>query len=94
MENDKLFDPRWRDDVYNEEALNIPLLLPPVSEPNNRVWVAKKVMRGEDVFGEYREYKKPRVITAVVKKVGPHGGMKVTDKNGNEVSDDNPVWIS
>ena len=68
MEYDNLFDPRWRDDVYDEKALNIPLLLPPVSVPNNRIWVAKKVIRGEEVFGEYLEYKKPRVITAVVKK--------------------------
>jgi len=92
MKNDNLFDPRWRDDVYNEEVLNIPLLLPSKSKPNNRVWVAKKVVRGEEVFGEYREYKKPKVITAVVKKVGSHAGRKITDSDGNEVSDDNPIW--
>jgi hypothetical protein len=92
MENDNLFDPCWRDDVYDEEVLNIPLLVPPISEPNNRVWVVKKVIRGEDVFGEYRKYKKPRVITSIVKRVRSHAGRKITDENGNDVSDDNPIW--
>jgi SAM-dependent methyltransferase len=94
MENDNLFDPHWRDDVYDEEALNIPLLLPPISNPDNnkRVWVVKQVIRGEDVFGKYLEHKKPRVITAVIKKVRPHPSRKITDKDGNEVSDDDPLW--
>jgi hypothetical protein len=83
MENDNLFNPRWRDDVYDEKALNIPLLLPPVSAPNNRIWVAKKVIRGEEVFGKYQEYKKSRVITAVVKKNRSHAGRKITDENGS-----------
>lgn len=92
MENDKLFDPQWRDDIYNEEALNIPLVLPYTSEPNNRVWVRKKVSMGENVFGKYREFKKPRVITAMVKKVRSHPSRRITDKNGNDVPEDNPIW--
>jgi SAM-dependent methyltransferase len=92
MENDKSFDPRWRDDIYNEEALNIPLLLPPESEPNNKVWVSKKIARGEDVFGKYRAFKKPRIITAIVKKVRSHPGRRITDKNGNNLPEDSPVW--
>lgn len=92
MVNDKLFDPRWRDDIYNEEALNIPLVLPPVSEPNNSVWVAKTVVEGETVFGKYRKFKKPRVITAMIKKIRSHPSRKITDGNGNDITEDNPIW--
>ncbi len=92
MENCTLFDPRWRDDVYDEGVWDIPLVLPEVSEPGKGVWVAKKVIRGEEVFGEFREYKKPRVITAMVKKVRAHEGRKLTDEDGNEVPEDSPVW--
>ena len=92
MANDNLFDPGWRDDVYDKKALNIPLLLPPVSDPNNMIWVAKKVIRGEEVFGEYLKYKKPRVITAIVKRDRSHAGRKITDENGREVSEDSPIW--
>jgi SAM-dependent methyltransferase len=91
MENDKLFDPQWRDDIYNEKVLNIPLLLPPESEPNNRVWVSKKVVTGEHVFGKYCEFKKPRVITAIVKKARSHPSRRITDENGNDVPEDDPI---
>lgn len=91
MENNQLFDPEWRDDVYSEEALEVPLMLPPQSKPNSSVWVGKKVIRGEEVFGKDRKYSKPRVITALVKKSRPVG-MKLTDDKGNETPEDSPVW--
>jgi len=92
MKKDKSFDPFWRDDIYDEEALNIPLVLPPESEPNNRVWVRKKVTRDELVFGKDHQLKEPRVLTALVKKVRSTPGRKITDEDGNPVPDDSPIW--
>lgn len=92
MGNDELFDPRWRDDIYDEEVLNIPLVLPQVTKPNNRVWVSKKVIRGEDIFGKYHGFKKARKLTAIVKKVLSNPGRTLKDSEGNIVSEDNPVW--
>ncbi len=91
MKDDNYFDPRWRDDIYDEEALSIPLELPPKSKPNKRVWVNKKVVTGETVFGKYHKFRKPRIITALVKKVQPQSRMKITDGEGNEVPDDDPI---
>jgi hypothetical protein len=92
MKNNKLFDPLWRDDVYDKEALEVPLLLPYASEPSNGVWVGKRVMREEEIFGDSLKHKKPRIITALVKRSEDHRGVSLTDSEGNKVPDDSPIW--
>lgn len=92
MKNDTTFDPNWRDDVFDEKVLDIPLMLPRIIEPNSKIWVSKKVVRGEEVFGKFHKYDEPRILTAIVKKTQPHPGRRLTDEDGNEVSTDNPVW--
>ncbi|MCP4157826.1 MAG: hypothetical protein GY757_59500 [bacterium] len=92
MNDGKLFDPLWRDDNYDEDVLDIPLALPPVKEPNNSVWVAKQVQRGDNVFGEYRKFKDPRIVTSMIKKNHSHPSVTVTDNKGKVVTEDDPVW--
>ncbi len=92
MDNDKLFDPLWRDDIYNEEVLNIPLVLPPVSEPNNSVWVDKKLRGEENVFGKECKFEEPRLVTAMIKKIRSHPARSFKDGGGNLVKEDDPAW--
>jgi hypothetical protein len=54
--------------------------------------VDKKEIMGEEVFGKYRKYRKPRVITALVKKNRPHASKKLTYEDGTEVPDDDAMW--
>jgi predicted O-methyltransferase YrrM len=92
MEKTGCFDPAWRDDIFDERALALPLMLPGQTEPNNRIWVKKKVIWGEEIFGTYQEYKKPRIITAILKK-SPRSDLYVTrDLDGREVDKDHPVY--
>ncbi|MCP4158178.1 MAG: hypothetical protein GY757_61330, partial [bacterium] len=73
-------------------VLDIPLVLPLAGKPNNNVWVARTVCRGDNVFGQYRELKSPRIITGIVKKIHSQPSSTLTDENGDEVTEDNPVW--
>jgi hypothetical protein len=68
MEKTGCFDPAWRDDIFDERALAL---------PNNRIRVKKKVVWGEEIFGTYHEYKKPGIITAILKK-SPRSDLYVT----------------
>ncbi|MCU0286123.1 MAG: hypothetical protein MUF15_06960 [Acidobacteria bacterium] len=92
MGDHKVFDPEWRDDVYCEEAFNIPLLLPRPRKTNDRVWAWKRAHKSEEIFGRNKKYDRPRVITAIVKKTHGRPSMKLTDDKGNDVSEDNPIW--
>lgn len=92
MEDKKFFDPGWRDDIYNEEALDIPLLLPRPNITNNRVWAWKRAHKSEEIFGREKKYDHPKLITAIVKKTHAHPSMKLTDDKGNDVSEDDPIW--
>jgi len=91
MKTDNFFNPQWRDDIYNDAARKIPLALPPRSESNDGIWVAKQVIRGESVFGEYHNYKKSRILTAIVKKVKANPFIKITNEDGSVVPEDSPI---
>lgn len=86
------FDPTWRDDIYDERALDIPLILPGQTDPNSKIWVKKQVVRGEEIFGEYHDYKSPRVITAILKRSPLPGPYVLTDMDGKELEKDDRVF--
>jgi hypothetical protein len=92
MDNTACFDPAWRDDIFDEQAFDIPLVLPAQTEPNNRIWVKKKVVWGEEIFGTYHKYKKPRIITAILKKSPKPALYVMRDVEGREVEQDHPVY--
>ncbi len=88
----KHFDPQWRDDFFDEVVFDIPLLLPTQTAPDGQLWVAKQPVRGEEIFGEYQEYKKLRIITAIVKRNPEMSQMVFRDSENNVVPKDSPVY--
>jgi predicted O-methyltransferase YrrM len=50
------------------------------------------VVWGEEIFGTFHEYKKPRIITAILKKSPRSDHYVVRDLDGREVEKDHPVY--
>lgn len=84
----RYFDPTWRDDILDIEAIDIPLLLPDTTPRNSDVWVEKQKRWDEIIFRESHTYEQPRIITAVLKPSEMSQHYVMTDSKGNVTSDD------
>lgn len=85
------FDPTWRDDMFDVQAITLPLALPAVTPRNDRSWVDVRVVRHETIFGHRHVYEPCRVVTSVLKPSDMPQYYTVRDGHGHVVDVDNPL---
>lgn len=86
------FDPTWRDDVFDVQAVEIPIALPDATPRNNRVWIEKRAVRHETIFGHHHTYEPYRKVTSVLKPSDIAGYYTVKDGHGEVLPSDHPVF--
>jgi hypothetical protein len=89
---DSRFDPTWRDDAREPEALEIPLVFPEDTPPTGEIWVESRPRLKERLFNDEIELEKPRRVTSIVKRSDMANYYKLTDNKGNIIPPDNPVY--
>ncbi|MEM6451790.1 MAG: hypothetical protein AAF703_15910 [Cyanobacteria bacterium P01_D01_bin.105] len=62
-----VFDPDWRDDVFDAQALEIPLALPGLMPRDNSIWVEVQALHKETIFDQQHTYDPYRFETAILK---------------------------
>ncbi len=68
--SNKHFNPSWRDDYFNPQALDIPLLLPDAGNTSNRenaIWIQKSIIDKEFIFEHLHQYPSLREKVAILK---------------------------
>lgn len=92
MEIDRTkFDPEWRDDIFDQEALDFPLVLPDSMPPVGKVWVMSRMESQVRVFGEIYPDARSRMVTAMVKRSDKVDFYTVRNQDGEVVAKDNPI---
>jgi hypothetical protein len=89
---DSRFDPTWRDDAREPEALEIPLVFPEDTPPTGEIWVESRPRLKERLFNDEIELEKPRRVTSIVKRSDMANYYKLTDNKGNIIPPDDPVY--
>jgi hypothetical protein len=89
---DSRFNPNWRDDVFDEDALKFSLTFPEDSAPNNKIWVSSKFAQREILFDQEYRHASPRKITAIVKRSDLIGSHVLRDHSGNELPQDSEFY--
>ncbi|OQY48060.1 MAG: hypothetical protein B6242_03445 [Anaerolineaceae bacterium 4572_78] len=79
------FDPTWRDDVFDVQALETPIVLPDSTSRSDHVWIKKHVTCHETIFEHYHVYDTFREITTVLKHSDMAQFYRATDEHGNEL---------
>lgn len=85
------FDPTWRDDIFDIQAIDTPLILPKPTSRNDHVWIDVRPVPHETIFGHQHRYKPYRVITSVLKPSDMTQYYALKDEQGNIVAADNPL---
>ncbi len=85
------FDPTWRDDIFDVQAINLPLTLPTVTPRNDRTWVDARAVSHETIFGHRHVYEPYRLVTSVLKPSDMAQYYTVSDEHGNVLATDNPA---
>ncbi|MEO0377645.1 MAG: hypothetical protein AAF329_24195, partial [Cyanobacteria bacterium P01_A01_bin.17] len=62
-----VFNPAWRDDVFDAQALEIPLALPRPTPRDGNIWVEVRAMQHETIFDHEQTYEPYRLETAILK---------------------------
>ena len=88
MENltEAAFDPDWRDDVFDAQALEIPLALPDPMPRNNSIWVELQALHHETIFGQQHTYEPYRLETAILKPSELSERFTLADQNGRAIA--------
>ncbi|MCP4113015.1 MAG: hypothetical protein GY749_47055 [Desulfobacteraceae bacterium] len=87
------FNPEWRDDIFDLEAIEPALLFPDeTSSEKGDIWVKTNYKRAETVFDKLHRHEEPRQIVAIVKKSEMAQYYTTKDVHGNILPDDDPVY--
>ncbi|TGO03581.1 hypothetical protein PN36_03610 [Candidatus Thiomargarita nelsonii] len=89
---DSRFDPSWRDDVIEQEAIDIPLVFPEDTPPTGEIWVESRPRLKERLFNDDVELEKPRRVTSIVKRSYMLNYYKIADNQGNFIPLDDPIY--
>ena len=82
------FDPNWRDDVFDPQALEIQLCLPEKSLKKGKIWIDTKFASRGYIFGKPHEYASERKITAVLKPSDMGRFYQVANQDGEILEND------
>ena len=85
------FDPTWRDDIFDTQAIDIPLALPDTTPRNSDVWVEKQKIWNEVIFENESIYGLPRFVTAILKTSDMSKQYTLQDSHGNIVSNNSII---
>ncbi len=85
------FDPTWRDDVFDMQAIDAPLILPEETPRKFGIWVGTKYVSREYIFKTQHTYDAPRLITHMLKPSDLHKYCAVQDQDGNILSPTAPA---
>lgn len=97
------FDPTWRDDIFEVQALEIPLALPDPTPRRHSIWIDQRPRHGETIFGHDHFYQPYRWVTSVLKPSDMTQYYRLKDQQGNILPADSPAmsvifppkaWIS
>ncbi|MBE9070952.1 class I SAM-dependent methyltransferase [Leptolyngbya cf. ectocarpi LEGE 11479] len=88
------FNPNWRDDVFNIQAINMSLALPEATPRNNSVWVDVQSVHSEKVFGQQHIYTPYRLITSILKPSNMAQYYTVQDEHGHTISADDSIMAT
>lgn len=88
------FDPTWRDDIFDVQAITLPLALPAVTPRNARSWVDVRVVSHETMFGHRHVYEPHRVVTYMLKPSDMAKYYTGIDEHGNKLDAANPIFAS
>lgn len=81
-----VFDPCWRDDVFDHRALEIPLVLPDPIPRNDSIWVEARALHHETIFGQQHTYEPYRLETAILKPSELSQQFTLADKDGRAIA--------
>ena len=81
-----VFDPDWRDDVFNAQALAIPLALPDPMLRNDSIWVEVQALHQETIFDRQHTYEPYRLETAILKPSELSDQFALADQDGRVVA--------
>ena len=87
----KGFDPSWRDDIFDSQALEFSLALPSATPRNDGVWIETQLVHQETIFGCPYIYNSPRLKTAVLKASDLSQRFTVVDQDGQAMSPDSAI---
>ena len=88
MNKRKNFDENWSDEIFDIEAINMPLILPDkTSKENNKIWVDKQVTADDVIFGKEHRYDGVRTETAILKPSIKEKLYTIRDSSGKVVED-------
>jgi len=73
-------------------VLDIPLIFPDDTSPNDEIWVKSKPKIDEFVFKEQYHHNKQRWVTAILKKSDLIHHHQATDGKGNVLPPDHPIY--
>ena len=87
MENSTagIFDPNWRDDVFDAQALDLPLALPHPTPRNDNIWVEVQALHQETIFDQQHTYEPYRLETAILKPSVLSEQFTLANQDGQEV---------
>ena len=86
-----LFDPDWRDDVFDALALDISLSLPDPMLRNNSIWVEAKALHQETIFEQQHTYEPYRLETAILKPSKLSQQLTLLGQDGREITPDGDI---
>jgi len=86
------FDPAWQDDVFDRQALDIPLYLPEKTPKNDKSWIEKRFVPEETIFEKLYTYEEGRIETAVVKPSDMPGYFQICNQKGDILPSSHPVF--
>jgi hypothetical protein len=81
-----IFEPDWRDDVFDALALKIPLALPAPMLRNDSIWVEVKALHHETIFGRQHTHEPCRLETAILKPSELSGRFALADQDGRAIT--------
>ncbi|MEL7333131.1 MAG: hypothetical protein AAFN12_12855 [Cyanobacteria bacterium J06560_2] len=93
MENitEAVFDSDWRDDVFDAQALEIPLTLPDPTPRNDSIWVELQALHHETIFGQQHTYEPCRLETAILKPSELSERFTLADQDGRAIASDSGI---
>lgn len=81
-----IFDSDWRDNVFDAQALEIPLALPAPMPRNDSIWVEVQALHHETIFGQQHIYEPYRLETAILKPSELSGQFTLADQDGRAIA--------
>ncbi|MBE9060389.1 hypothetical protein [cf. Phormidesmis sp. LEGE 11477] len=86
-----VFDPDWRDDVFDCRALEISLTLPVPTPRDGDIWIEVRATQDETIFGQQHTYKPYRRKTVILKPSELSQRFTLLDENGRAIASDSSI---